>query len=258
MSLALFAVSLIVVLDIFTHAYDRRFYSEEISPAEVYDLPEELALIESLNVAAGGQSFRISDEMNFFEQNKWEYYGVENVWGNGGIKIAEYNDLFERLDRLHWKIKDEQMYDLLNVRYVITDRDMDLKHFEKLDENIYLNKEVLPRVYFEGGGSVTILKKEPNYLKLAVSYDGQPANRLMLSEIAYTGWLASIDGVAFDYQREGVLRYLDFYALGFKEGAYVVEFSHRPLSVYLGALISGISVLLLLVTGVFHFKKKND
>lgn len=251
-------VCLLVVGDIFAHSYDKRFYSEEIGPGQVYDLPEDLALVKSLQDGAQGEPFRIADEMNYFEQNKWEYYGVENVWGNGGIKLADYNDLFERLDRLSWQIKDDSMYDALNVRYVLSSRDLDPEHFEKIEDNLYLNKKVLPRVYFENGGELTILDLRPGYLKLKIVYAGVLQSRLIFSEIDYDGWQAYVDGVKVEHLSLGVLRALDLAALELSAGKHVVEFKYEPLSVYLGALISGLSVLLLLVFGILAFKKKDD
>lgn len=152
----------LIPFDIFYHGFNRRFYSEEVNSEKVFDLPEELALISQLKSGVGtgkiqsqsyeNDPFRIADEKNTLMQNKWEYYRMENVWGNGGIKIKKYNDLFERQGRMNWEVVNDNLYDFLNAKYIFTTRRLlPPNHFQKIefgDKNFYLNKKVLPRAYF--------------------------------------------------------------------------------------------------------------
>jgi uncharacterized membrane protein YfhO len=71
-----------------------------------------------------------------------------------------------------------------------------------------------------------------------------------LSEIYYPGWRAYVDGHEEELVRaNGILR-----AVRIKAGNHQVEFRYQPYSLYAGATISGITLLLILSTSVFSFR----
>jgi uncharacterized membrane protein YfhO len=75
---------------------------------------------------------------------------------------------------------------------------------------------------------------------------------LILSEIAYPGWQATIDG-----QSAPILRaYYTLRAIPIPAGEHTVEMIFRPLSFTIGAVISGLSLIvmvaILLLPGVPH------
>ncbi len=76
---------------------------------------------------------------------------------------------------------------------------------------------------------------------------------LMLNDTADPDWTVKVDGrkaqwFAADYMFRGVL---------LPAGAHIVQFSYRPRSFYLGALLSGITALLLIGAGFFQRAKRS-
>ncbi len=288
-ALAVIAI-FVVVFDIFYHGFDKRFYSEKIGPEKVFDTVEEEAFIEKLKV---DEPFRVADEVNNLSANKYEYYGLDNVWGNGGIKIKKYNDLFVRLDRMHWVPISDRLYDFLNVRTVLSDRKFEAEDFSGSNQRAYfvedfvvekdegkqlellknnkidLKKQVIlsgePAVYlgervlggydFESPEYVKFLAKESEYLKLETFSTKDKI--LVLSEVDYPGWNLYVDGKVEKY----ITANYTFRAVPLRGGKHVVEFKYQPESVRIGAWISVSALCLFIIVGVWNFiknKRKND
>jgi Bacterial membrane protein YfhO len=100
----------------------------------------------------------------------------------------------------------------------------------------------------ESEGTARILSHTPNTITISVASAAEAF--LVLSEIYYPGWRAYVDGHEEDLVRaNGILR-----AVRLKAGNHQVEFRYQPYSLYAGATMSGITLLLILSTSVFSFR----
>jgi Bacterial membrane protein YfhO len=90
-------------------------------------------------------------------------------------------------------------------------------------------------------GSVSLERDDPEHVTIAVESNSAPAY-LLLNDTYYPGWSAFVDGQPAPlYRANGLVR-----AVPVAAGSHLVEFVYDPLSVKIGALISGISLLLVL------------
>ncbi len=111
---------------------------------------------------------------------------------------------------------------------------------------LYINPEARPRAWIEPEGSsqtwdpVDDWRWTPNRIEVAARGPG----RLVISEIDYPGWKASVDGSPVEVAvAHAVLR-----AVPLTAGVHQVVFAYRPLSVILGTAL-GIAGLVLFVLG---------
>jgi hypothetical protein len=88
-----------------------------------------------------------------------------------------------------------------------------------------------PATYFE------VVKAAPNQVEISVRAGGD--GWLVLSNVWYPGWRATIDGIAASVEKADYL----FMAVAVPTGEHWIRFSYQPLSFYLGALISLIAGL---------------
>lgn len=89
-------------------------------------------------------------------------------------------------------------------------------------------------------GQITWLKREPEHLALSVTADRTCV--LVLSELFYPGWQATVDGAAAPIlQADAILR-----AIPLAPGQHEVRLVYRPTSVLLGGLISLATVVVAL------------
>jgi hypothetical protein len=83
------------------------------------------------------------DELN---TNEYAYYGISSVGGYHPAKLGIYQETMEGLG-----FGNPNLLDVLNVKYLITRRDIDHPRFERVLEtprgNVYRNREAMPRVF---------------------------------------------------------------------------------------------------------------
>jgi uncharacterized membrane protein YfhO len=114
--------------------------------------------------------------------------------------------------------------------------------------HLYENTLALPRAWLDGGRA-TIEFWSPN--RIVVQSNGS-AGELILSEVAYPGWQASLDGNARPVKTaEGLLRAVDVPA-----GAHRVEFVFRPWRVYLGWGLSFLGWIGILASLIAVWRRK--
>jgi hypothetical protein len=141
----------------------------------------------------------------------------------------------------------------LNIERIVSAYPIDAPDLELLAQEdgqwIYRNLKVRPRAWMEpddaGTGewrSVASFEWTPNRIQIRVGGPG----RLVLSEVAYPGWQARVDGdpVAVETYA-GVLRSVEL-----APGEHEVVFSFMPSSLYWGIAIGALALLGLLVLKV--------
>ena len=130
-----------------------------------------------------------------------------------------------------------------NVFYVVSNTAIEaegLVQVARFDSTrIYRNFVIQPRARVETahGGEIPVsnLEIRPNHVLLSADGPG----KLVLSEIAYPGWQARVDGQSVVVLEEGTFR-----AVELGSGTHVVEFVYRPISVFLGLGLFLIGVIL--------------
>jgi hypothetical protein len=237
--------------------------------------------------AVPGEVFRVYNEYRIYE-NYGVPYALEDAWGASPLRLARYDELYRSL-------RMERVWQLLNVKYVITWRQelyvpSDIIYQEAAGDVVtYVHRleQVAPRAWwvyraqelsedetlarldafdFDPAGAaivspraslsltpppdaqhaqVDIVSRTPGMLRLDATTptDGL----LMLSEIHYPGWRATVDGQPVPILRaDYILRGVPIPA-----GQHRVELVYRPLSFIWGAVISGITLLALVVAGLW-------
>ncbi|MFK7822165.1 MAG: hypothetical protein AB8G99_25950 [Planctomycetaceae bacterium] len=112
---------------------------------------------------------------------------------------------------------------------------------------LYTVSNTRPRAYCETG-SVDVVKLEPNKVELQANLT--EAGRVVLTDLMSPGWSVTIDGTpAVPIPKapepktpEGVFRVLDVPA-----GQHTIEWTYAPRTVSIGAVVSGMSWLILIV-----------
>ncbi|HEX2171845.1 MAG TPA: YfhO family protein, partial [Dehalococcoidia bacterium] len=90
------------------------------------------------------------------------------------------------------------------------------------------------------GVAVVQVTSDPN--ELVVSTSGDEPAYLFVSEVFYPGWQATVDGGPTEILRANFL----FRAVALPAGSHEVRFVFRPLPFYVGAAISGLTLVALI------------
>ncbi len=152
-------------------------------------------------------------------------------------------------DRATTPLPDAEMLGRLNVRYLVAEFDVTTPGFKLVQQfeatRIYENELAQPRAWLADGGSAQVEDWSPDHMAVRATGPGL----LVLSEIAYPGWAAQIDGRTVPLETvDGLLR-----AVPIGPGTQVVDFIFRPLSVLVGGGLTLIGWLAVL--GVFRWAK---
>lgn len=224
--------------------------------------------------------------LTYHEQNGAITYGVRSVFGYNPLEDEVYNAFTTSNPDPRARV-----YDLLNVRYVSTTTPLALSEGDTLvlvaEENgvyVYERATAQPRAWFvagtvtaseaetiaginhpdfdpyetafvtsddgrcSGGGSgrITVQRETGNTLVARMEGAGGLA---VFSERFASGWRATIDGQnAPILQVDGLLR-----GICVPEGEHTVTFAFRPMTLYLGACISGLALLVAILLSSRHF-----
>jgi hypothetical protein len=237
--------------------------------------------------AAPGEIFRVYNEYRIYE-NYGVPYALEDAWGASPLRLARYDEIYHTL-------RMERLWELLNVKYVITWRKelyapSEIIYQEPKGKDVtYIHRlqKVAPRAWMvyhveavgdsaalsrldafdfdpartalippdasvplgrpAGGqmGSVEVMGRTAGWLSLKVV---TPADGLLvLSEIDYPGWRATVDG------REVPLVRADYTLRGIPvpAGGHGVEITYRPATVTWGGVISAATLGALIVAGLW-------
>jgi len=136
----------------------------------------------------------------------------------------------------------------LNVRYIVSEFDLRGDGFVKRDQigstGIYENVFDAGRV--RGG---KIISWSPN--RIVIAPDG--VGRVILSEVWYPGWVAWVDGVPVEVERDGIFR-----AVTVNADAREIVLEFRPTSVYTGMALSGLGWLIVFMTFINRRVRRED
>lgn len=145
-----------------------------------------------------------------------------------------------------------------NVKYVLstyplTDNNFQLeKNFGKF--TLYRNKLLQPRAYFKNvpttENEAPILSYSPNYISVDTSQ--RKSNQLILSEVYNQGWKAYLNGKE---KAEILETPVSLRLVNINPTTEFVDFKYEPDSYQTGKLITGVTILLLIIFGGFNLKK---
>jgi uncharacterized membrane protein YfhO len=145
---------------------------------------------------------------------------------------------------------------LLNVRYILSAFPLEAAGLETLfvqdDVHVYLNQLARPRAWVEQSdelsdqGAFTV-HRSPNQLTV----QAQGPGLLVLSELVYPGWQATVNGEAMPIQiYHGLLR-----SVSLPEGRQQVEFDFRPASLFWGIFVFFLTVAVMIAYSFVKRKK---
>ena len=275
---------LLTLLDLFTANWKTNLHpslpeAQTAVPAVVQAIRED---------AAPGEIFRVFNEYRIYE-NYGVPYSLEDTWGASPLRLASYDAMMSTL-RL------ERLWELLNVKYVITWRRELYAPSEIIykeasgDEVTYVHRleQVAPRAWLvhrveevndqaalarldaadfdparvalvppgtrlslrepeenQPTGQVEFLNRAPNSLLLRATTPTQ--GLLVLSEVAYPGWQAAVDGrPAPILKADTILR-----GIAIPAGQHLVKLSYWPISFAVGAAVSVITLGGVVAAGVW-------
>ncbi len=255
------------------------------------------ATVSAIKTDAGEQTlFRVQNEFRLYD-NYGVPFELQDIWGASPLRLARYETFLAPPMRI------ERVWELLNVRYVITWRQKlyapstiiftepapdGITYVHRLDNpapRVWLVHQVekipaetmLDRLSDPAFNprrvalvekntpanwnlaipentdtdSATVTDFTPN--RLSVRVNAAADGLLVLSEVDYPGWRATVDGTPTSITRvDSVLR-----AVPVAAGTHTIEMVFAPSSLRWGALISGLA-LLAMVGGWIWATKKAD
>jgi hypothetical protein len=275
-----FAITGLLVFDLWRVDVHLLRYSDSINIERFFQKPDFIEFIQR-----DTSIYRVIELNNGqpVTSNYLAYFRLHNAYGYHAAKMRAYQDLIDIAG-----ITNPFVLDLLNVRYIISDR-VDTTYGELVFEGrrkVILNSDHLPRAFFvrryEVAEAFSILTKmkfaqfDPSevlyfeddpgiyvepvrdgaYVKF-VEYKPQylklkvratGENLLFISDVYYPKWKCYIDGVEVPIYKANYT----FRAILVPEGEHVVEFKYEDYEFEIGRSVSfGIS--LIVVAGlVFH------
>ena len=129
---------------------------------------------------------------------------------------------------------------LLNVKYVAAEFDINVSGLRLAQTfgrtRVYENELWRPRAWVEGSVDVPVVAWTPNRITVQATGPGQ----LVLSEVAYPGWRAWIDGQEAPIETAAGL----FRAILLPAGRHEVMFEYQPLTLAIGATLTALGLVL--------------
>lgn len=186
-------------------------------------------------------------------------YSLQDVYGDNPLVLDNFNTYWEKI-----RGRDDLAYNLLNVKYVLTRRDTPMPaNFSRAFEGgggitVWENRAAAPRAWLAADArivangieftsapanaqAVSITGYGPNEIRAQVN--APLAGYLVFSEVFVPGWRAFVDQVEVPLTRANDV----FRAVPLSAGTHQVQLIYSPLSFRMGALISGITILIALI-----------
>jgi hypothetical protein len=282
------AIILLIFLDLYTAGANVDIGYND--PTAGFDHPEALAFLQS-----DPGLFRTevtTDVWHLWQPNTSMLHGLDDAWGlYNPLALADTKLFWEGAPP-----RNTGRYNFLGVKYIIAskagapaDGDIIPVFNEDPNINIYLNQDALPRILFVGKAEVVathdaaweavraddfdpsttvileqgespdteptvsefaILQYDLNTVTISIETD-QPGY-LVLSDAYYPGWHATIDGQPTPIEQANYA----FRAVYVPEGQHRVQFVFNPWLWKFGLLVSGITLVILLVWIGWKIKQK--
>ncbi|MBI4631669.1 MAG: hypothetical protein HY740_08145 [Chloroflexi bacterium] len=237
-----------------------------------YSLPQNEAARFNLQQADGVNPMQIADVSRYMQQAtgvRCKGYSVTVPCFDDDVNKANIN-----------AAPNAKLLGDLNVRYIVSEFDLRGDGFVKRDQigstRIYENVFDAGRV--RGG---KIISWSPN--RIVIAPDGadnvettlqvvvettlqvvvettpqvvvettpqvvvETTRRVVLSEIWYPGWAAWVDGIPVEVERDGIFRVVTI-----SPSAREIIFEFRPMSVYIGAALSFLGLLIIIFLFIRH------
>jgi len=162
---------LIILLIFIDLAYFGMKYIDVIEPEEAFPKTDIIKFFEEDN-----SRYRILDMNETYTMFRATRYEFEDIWAITGKRIGTYNNFIDLIgDRLS-EVKDKpepiqnisytKLLNLLNVKYVVTNEQLQLNDFEVVyintttNINVYKNNNYLPRAFIIPNAKVLTLEQE--------------------------------------------------------------------------------------------------
>ena len=205
-----------------------------------YSLPQQTTVTYGLELADGVEPLQMVKYVEFMDAAT----GVPRP--TYGVTIPYFENGEPRSDNAAY-FPDPFLLGLVNVRFIAAEFDLVVDGLEQREQfgqtRIYENLLARPRAWVqntdEGVGvnwDVAILERKPNQININAEGPGL----LVLSEISYPGWQATVDGESMPLQEAmGLLRVIPLEA-----GEHDIQLVYRPKSLYLGflGLVIGLAI----------------
>lgn len=209
-----------------------------------YSLPQHIAATANINLADGVDPLQLSSYVHYMDK-------ATGVPEQGySVTLPPYRNANPAADNQAYR-PDAVLLGRLNIKYLVSEFPINDPFFSPMaafgGTHVYENLKWLPRAWVQspeatpGQGilSSPLMELEPNRVKTMAAGPGE----LVLSEVAYPGWMASVDGnpVPIDIL-DGVFRGVHLAA-----GTHNVLFSFRPVPVLIGLTLAGFAWLIFMV-----------
>lgn len=152
--------------------------------------------------------------------------------GQAGVNIFENPRAFPRVWSVHGARK---VFGEKQGRELLADPGFDARN------NVFLVAENPSRLASCSGDDVSMPRHEPNYVRIDARM--QCRGMVILTDTWFPGWRATVDGKRAKIERAyGVVR-----GVVVEPGQHTIEMRYRPMSVYLGAALSLLAAVIVIV-----------
>ncbi|MDH5506802.1 MAG: YfhO family protein [Anaerolineae bacterium] len=206
-----------------------------------YSLPQQTAAFYHLELADGVDPLQLESYAAFMALAS----GVPRV--GYSVTLPPFADEQAGLDAANQPfIPDLDLLAELNVRYIASQFDLSLDGLLFLAQfdhtRIYQVQQATPRLWqLSSSGSLSAAPQLDLWTPNRIVVSSLGPGRLLLSELAYPGWRARVDGQPVEIITTGHgLRSVEL-----APGPHQIEFVFHPVSLYLGLAISVLTLLLM-------------
>lgn len=234
--------------DVAEYLSQKSGYFRTFSPS--YSIPQQVAAEYGLQLADGINPLQLRAYVDFMK--------TAAGFGEGySVTLPPFITGNPQIDN-RGVVLDTVYLGMLNIRYIAAEYDLTGDRLQKVQQfgstRIYENLDAQPRAWLlTGRGQTQIMpiadddiKWSPNRIEVKVSGWGG----LVLSEVAYPGWSAKVDGQKAEISASNQL----LRVVQIDENKHLVKFEFVPGSLFAGLIISCSTFLALIV----WFRRKSD